>query len=168
MLWLSRGGLKVILSDKDGVFVVLRESVLNQLREAGMSRVYYKMLPRDFLSYNLHRIRTTSFLLCDRLRALGHGRWAWEASKAVEVAKPRDFVSKLGCTIKTHKPAGEIALGLIHSSVGHGLRGLSAVLHRLCGEVLKTIPFLAVNSVHVVGLFRGPSCRRMLHSLSST
>jgi hypothetical protein len=148
--WIKARGLSVVLSDKDGTFVLIRESLLRCLVLDQLNKRHYKDVAPDTTSFQLNLIKSASFAICGRIRRMGFKSWAREAESLIAESRPRNFSSRVSCTIKTHKSPGEVCCRMIHSSVGLGLNGLSAVLHRLCSEVLKGLPYICANTREVL------------------
>ncbi len=69
--WLQNNSLRVVLSDKDEVFVVVHERTLEALRAQQMSAKHYKLIPAEHLLHEIHLVETTYLSLCSGLGKLG-------------------------------------------------------------------------------------------------
>ena len=148
--WMRSQNLRAVLSDKDGTFVLVRQSLLRDLVCEQLCKGQYKDVAFDTTTFQFHLIRNSSFSFCSRLTKMGFRNWGLEAAALIRDGRPANLRGQLSCTIKTHKDPGEVCCRLIHSSVGCSLNGLSAVLHRLCSDVLKQVPHICANTRDVL------------------
>ncbi len=73
----------------------------------------------------------------------------------IDESKLASFVSRITCTVKTHKPVGELAARCIHASPKMGLGGLSAILHKLLSEKSAGISHVCIDSAQVFSKITG-------------
>ena len=64
-------------------------------------------------------------------RAFDDEKLATLLNNTIQASSITKSVQSLLFTIKTHKPAGEIALRLIHSSAGHPARAISSFISQI-------------------------------------
>jgi hypothetical protein len=148
--WIANSGLRVVSSDKDGVFVLLSESVLRTLLSEQMVPEHYRAVSHTTVEVEFEHVCRGIRALSRGLKRLGKIRWASDVRSCLEDAKPRDLVGRINCTIKTHKPAGELSARVLHASQSVVTRGLALALHQALATKLNEIPHLCLRTDCVV------------------
>jgi hypothetical protein len=152
--WLKKNNMTCQLSDKDGVFVVISHKTFQVFQAMELKKRCYR--PTSALSLDvLHREASKRYItLASMLRNLGYLSWSRECfSWLAKSESPRSLLCKWNCTVKTHKPDGEVVARSLHSSVGHMFSALSEVLNRLIGPVLRKYQHLCSNSEEAQSIF---------------
>lgn len=125
------------LTDKDGVFALLSHGEFRFLQAQELARPCYRPV--------------SSSSLAQRLRELGFDRWAYEATRWLQLrGKLREnFLRRWSCIVNTHKKTGYAVARSAHSSVNHMNNAISAVLVRLLDPELRRLPHIACCSEDV-------------------
>lgn len=85
----------------------------------------------------------------DSMRKAGWHPWASDCHICLD--KPEnDIVFGSGATVKTHKPVGEVACRLIHTSTKHALSGLSTVADKLVAKCIAGEAHMALTTADVI------------------
>jgi len=63
---------------------------------------------------------------------------------------PRRYCNRIGFTVKTHKPRGEVSFRLLHDGSGHPWRGLSKALAVAISSSTSTLPRLCKSTQEFV------------------
>ncbi len=151
--WLQKSGLAVVPSDKDGVFTICSLAVLQTMVERKLLSPCYRPVYNGMPEHckKLMSSSVDSFGL--QLRGLGFKSWAREVSE-VFYSVAKDLTSPILCTIKTHKPPGDLSVRVIHSSCKSSLAAVSRIVHVWLTEVIRSdhhiTNCLCVDSAEVV------------------
>ena len=145
--WLQRNRMKSALSDKDGVFVLVTNDVYESLKSDQLNKVWYERIAPDYMSK--HSLVQAASSIISNLSKFVSPVIINDMRSSVFDTSSR-HTCRWGCTIKTHKPAGEVCARPLHSSVGHLLGGLSAWIDLVLSSILLKKSFVSRSSKHVL------------------
>ena len=163
--WLKSNEMCAELSDKDGVFVILHREALNFLYRVQIDAPCYKQTSMLNVPGEFRLLKNSIRTLAKGLANLGYEKWSYEILRHVSESDDvsRHGLCRLSCTVKTHKPVGELSVRMIHGSSNHVLGSLGTALNRLVGEKLKAYKFLCSSSEELLaGLMMIPVSRSSL------
>ena len=147
--WLRVNKYSISVSDKDGVFVIMRAAELTQMLQQSITPPRYRIIEK---ATALQRIRTSfpfASSLVERLRRLGFEYESAEVERCFRTAPMSRFFFTASHTIKTHKPSPGVKPRIIHGSVSHGFSGFGHMLHTILMKELANVGYLAFSSLDV-------------------
>ncbi len=89
----------------------------------GMEAGHYKRVADDMVFRMLPFIRRRGLEHCKRLDNLGFTSWAVECRECICNSTVRNATANIICTVKTHKPAGQVVARILHASTGLSTEG---------------------------------------------
>ncbi len=158
LAWLRSRKLVVVPSDKDGGFFALAKHTLNNLIAVGMQTGHYRRVAEDMVYCMLPHIRQQGLQLCKRLYKLGYISWAAECRERICESTVCNTTAVITCTVKTHKPVGEVVARVLHVSRKLLTEGLSAIIHERLDERISKLQHIAVHSEDLIAKVQAIEC----------
>jgi hypothetical protein len=144
--WLRYKNLRVEVSDKDGVFVVIPRQIAVELVQKELKKPCYRPVGTANLE-PLHRAAQRDLFCLARLLDPISGVWAAEIRSLAAKSVPNDLLCRLQCTVKTHKQV--VSARVIHSSTKSMFNAVG-VLNKLLAPLLASCEQIATGSEEVV------------------
>ena len=119
----------------------------NCLLQNELDKKWYAEYEKAWLQPN--KLRRQAFVLAGKMSKFVSSNIVRDVRYPINHAKSLLF-SKMKCTVKSHKPAGDIKVRPLHTSVDHFLFGLSAWIDLVLGSILKCIPYICKCSQDVI------------------
>ena len=145
--WLKEEFFTAALSDKDGVFCLIRNSDYNDLLCTQLGKRWYTPVFQSTIT--ARQLQKDGLVVCKKLaRTVDR--------KAISEMRARLFIEggTTSCavlaTIKTHKPLGDLSCRLIHSSSMHIFGGLTRYIAKVLAVVCKKMKHCCLNSRSVI------------------
>lgn len=150
LTWLKNHDLQVHPSDKDGIFTIIHRDFKQKLIDQQLSKRWYKSVAWETIAVDFLHAKRSLGSLAAAVSKAGFKRWAEDIRYCIrESKKPDAMVCKSSCTIKTHKPAGQLAARLLHSVSGNILKAASVFVHRMLEKPCAEIPILCSSTDEV-------------------
>lgn len=125
--WLRANGWRVEPSDKDGGHVLMKLEDLKDLKaERFIPPTYFRVQRSEIKPGSIMSVMRRHFRQVERATEENGIAKFFEAQ--ARRADWRTFASRILVTVKTHKPAGNVGLRIIHSGHGHPLSAFSRFL----------------------------------------
>ena len=143
--WITENFMYPAVSDKDGIFVLLRTDQWNKLCVDQLSKIWYRPVFRSEVDIPCMR-RAVQSLCCDMRKFVSHSCMTDVQSTISDTRNT--WFSRFSGTVKTHKTV--VVMRPLHTSSNHCLGGLTAWIDKDLSSVLKTIAHLCGSSRHVI------------------
>ena len=143
---LKSQGLRPEVSDKDGVFTLIKQDVLEQLVKDEMDKEYFSQVDESIVNIEYMHVLSSLRFWGNELKCISK-RYAVELLTNLETSRLRNFVCKFLLTIKTHKCPLKIRSVL--SSVGHTFNSACEVVNRVLVPKLKRYKYIVQSSEDV-------------------
>ena len=156
--WLKSRNLSVLPTDKDGIMCIVREPDMKVLVEQQLQKGQYRPVGMLQFEAMLPIVKTHAGRVSKAVEQAGFKKWAVDAMQHLCATRPMHFACKTACTVKTHKPSGEVACRLLHTSVCHGLLGFSAIIDHLVAAEARKLEYLCFSSADVRSKIRHVTC----------
>jgi hypothetical protein len=150
--WLKGHDLRVEVSDKDGVFVVLPRPLAISLARRELSKSHYRAVGAANLE-PAFRVAKRGLIAVARHLDRVSSVWAAEVRSKADTADEDSIVCRLQCTVKTHKPV--VSLRMVHSSTLSIFNAIGGVINRMLDPLLRSCDFLALGSDDAAQKIRG-------------
>ena len=144
--WLRHNKVCGIQSDKDGVFVLANESLVQELilEKLMLSKGSYREIASHTIPIEFACATSQVHGIVKKLKHLDFGDWAFQAETVFFDRGAAKLCCPVEVTIKTHKPLPEVRM--LHSSSSSPLEGFSRILHFWLSEVVSTVKHLVPNT----------------------
>eukprot|EP00438_Fugacium_kawagutii_P033550 Skav211084 [mRNA] locus=scaffold2002:133662:134778:- [translate_table: standard] len=146
--WLQQSPWSVVPTDKDGGYCLVNKKHLSVAHQEILAKPWYAPYPTNLFPGFRTLAKKYSKLsrqVADLEASSGMARAMRQSLKGGE----RHLVRKLNVTVKSHKPAGQVAFRNIHGGMCYPFSGLGAWLaHNL--QSLRKIPHILRNSGDLV------------------
>jgi len=152
--WLRARNLKVCLSDKDGVFCVVHSAELSSMVKEKLKGPSYQQISSAQLGVEERQMRAHGMKICWMMQKAGYVKESHDCRACLLEGRPTYLLS---VNVKTHKPQGQVAVRMIHSSAGHSAKALSVFIDRLLQPLVREIPHLAADSGEVLEVVKQTS-----------
>ena len=119
----------------------------NNMLQIELDKKWYRRYEKDWLEPG--KMRRRAFIVAAKLSKFVSPEILRDIKNPINHAKSLVF-SRMKCTIKTHKPAGQISLRPLHTSVGHYLSGFAAWVDLILGSILKNVRYICKCSDDVI------------------
>ena len=151
--WLRKGSIGALPTDKDGGFALLPKVQIQRQFAQIVNSVHYVRIP---WSFELDKELFCDFsLLIQKLgRLLKDEEWVRSMLHDGKTRGTGGMISRMGATVKTHKPPGEVALRAIHQSHTSPMKPAMKWVAGIMSPVIKSIPFLLRDSAHLTSILK--------------
>lgn len=145
--WLSLNQYTCQVSDKDGVFVLVKHLSYQIFQAAELAKSCYRPVSPLAVETEHGLALKASRNLAARLKGLGFEKWSSEVYHWTSLCNaPSTLLCRWNCTVKSHKPYGAVVARSLHSSVNHLHNSLSEVLNRILNPILQNYRHVCVNT----------------------
>ena len=155
--WLYDNNWHVLQTDKDGGFCLIQIADYKHLLEEKLTAKCYREVDPDVPCRDI--VDTFSRMIHKWGKATNNKDEAKHITWRARSVKPSKLKSQILSTIKTHKPPGEVAVRVLHSSVGNPFRAFNFVVGQVIRWRLNRLAHLCTSTDQALNIIKNTVIR---------